>query len=512
MADDAKEKRIGKLIGCLPDHLREKHSEENLEQFAELFASIDVDASESISVKELKSCFKSLDITIKSEDLRSVFLNLGTSLDTDIEIQFPAFCGILTDLQNQQNARQRFRDNIHHILATTKESDCEKIRKKIWRITDEPSSSKLATAVAYTISTLIVLSTIAIVVEADPNLYAVLHKCEPPADGAKDCEVYWTFQAVEAFCVAVFTVEYGVRLATTPSYRKFIFSFFDTIDLLSILPFYVEITLRHFKMDVSVARALSVFRLARTLRILRISRHSVWMQVFSTAVAKSRVALATIMALFMLVVVICSSLMYNFETGGAKWDAERTLYIDPQTGGKSMFQNIPETFWWCIITMCLVGFGDEYPKTTLGHFLAILTAICGMVLLAIPVSVISANFKIQYDRVQRANMRKQDQKLLRSQIKHRIFDAGRGEKEQSMHELRKRFNETLENMFELNKTRLAYQFRRAQRDYRGELIRSVVEQKETLHRILDELKWQKLKSSDLHTQSAPAHQTDSGKV
>ena len=42
-------------------------------------------------------------------------------------------------------------------------------------------------------------------------------------------------------CVVVFTVEYGARLATAPDYRKFFFSFFDTIDLLSILPFYVEV-------------------------------------------------------------------------------------------------------------------------------------------------------------------------------------------------------------------------------------------------------------------------------
>ena len=89
MAHDKKEKRIENLIACLPNHIREKHSEEFLEQFAELFAAIDVDASQSISVKELKSCFKSLEITITSQDLRNVFLNLGTSLESDIEIQFP---------------------------------------------------------------------------------------------------------------------------------------------------------------------------------------------------------------------------------------------------------------------------------------------------------------------------------------------------------------------------------------------------------------------------------------
>ena len=56
-----------------------------------------------------------------------------------------------------------------------------------------------------------------------------------------DCMVYFALGAIEALCVVVFTVEYGARLATTPDYRKFFFNFFDIIDLLSILPFYVEV-------------------------------------------------------------------------------------------------------------------------------------------------------------------------------------------------------------------------------------------------------------------------------
>lgn len=89
MAHDAKEKQIENLIASLPNDIREQHSEESLEQFADLFAEIDVDASQSISVKELKSCFKSLEITIASHELRALFLHLGTTLDRDIEIEFP---------------------------------------------------------------------------------------------------------------------------------------------------------------------------------------------------------------------------------------------------------------------------------------------------------------------------------------------------------------------------------------------------------------------------------------
>merc|ERR1712183_281631 len=123
---------------------------------------------------------------------------------------------------------------------------------------------------------------------------------------------------------------------------------------------------------------------------------------------------------------------------GAVWDAGRALYINTNTGKASMFQHIPGTFWWCLITMCLVGFGDEIPLSSLGKIVAIMTAISGMVLLAIPVSVISANFKIQFDRVQRANIRKLDQKLLREEIKRRVFYADHDKKVQSMRELRQR--------------------------------------------------------------------------
>jgi len=358
----------------------------------------------------------------------------------------------------------------------------------------------LATFLAYIISFLIIFSTVTNILESDPDVYSRLHTCRPKyesaivifdvAESSQECTIYFVLGAVEALCVVVFTVEYGARLATAPDYRKFFFSFFDTIDLLSILPFYVELVFSYLQVETDLTGVLRVFRLVRTLRVLRISRHSVWMQVFITSVAKSRVALATIGAMAGLLVVIFSSLMYNFENNPAYWDPDTNLYVNKESGQPSMFQNIPSTFWWCIITMFLVGFGDEYPTSGLGKLMAVLTASVGMVLLAIPVSVISANFKIQFDKVQRANMRKEDQKILHGQIKQRVFHADRGTKGQSMRELRKRFNETLENMCELNKNRLSYQFRRAQREYRGEIIKSVVDEQDLMFRILEQLQWQ----------------------
>ena len=84
------DKQVADLIASLPPHIRENCSEEALESFADLFAEIDKDVSHSISVKELKQCFKSLEIKIRKDELRALFLKLGTTIDDDgVQIRFP---------------------------------------------------------------------------------------------------------------------------------------------------------------------------------------------------------------------------------------------------------------------------------------------------------------------------------------------------------------------------------------------------------------------------------------
>src|SRR3712207_1476332 len=52
----------------------------------------------------------------------------------------------------------------------------------------------------------------------------------------------WLYDALEffeLFCVAVFTVEYVLRLKFSQSARSYAFSFYGFIDLLAIVPYYV---------------------------------------------------------------------------------------------------------------------------------------------------------------------------------------------------------------------------------------------------------------------------------
>ena len=50
--------------------------------------------------------------------------------------------------------------------------------------------------------------------------------------------------------------------------------------------------------------------------------------------------------------------------------------------------------------MTTLGYGDMYPRTALGYIVGAVCALCGLLMLALPVPVIVSNFTLYYTHAQ----------------------------------------------------------------------------------------------------------------
>jgi hypothetical protein len=83
---------------------------------------------------------------------------------------------------------------------------------------------------------------------------------------------------------------------------------------------------------------------------------------------------------------------------------DATETVECECGNPNPFTSIPATFWYILVTMTTVGYGDHVPVTPLGKLVAVFAMISGIIILALPITVIGTNFarvlrEIQQEKV-----------------------------------------------------------------------------------------------------------------
>ena len=111
-------------------------------------------------------------------------------------------------------------------------------------------------------------------------------------------------------------------------------------------------------------------------RVLKVARYSNSLQMMGTVVQKKKPDLAISIVVTGMALVVISSTMYYVE----------------RSAQPEVFLSIPATFWWGIITLTTVGYGDTFPVTPLGQLLAGISAFLGICLFALPASVLASGF------------------------------------------------------------------------------------------------------------------------
>jgi len=202
--------------------------------------------------------------------------------------------------------------------------------------------------------------------------------------------IFWW--CVEAGCSVAFTVEYLLRLVCCPPAGRtaFVLTPLNVVDLAAILPFYLSLLPSLSSGSTQVVR---IFRLARIFRLFKSSKQFKLLQTLIATFTRSLSALGMTMMLVLFANILFSSLVWFCEKGD--WDPTSGQWLLPD-GEPSPFDSIPTTMWWCIVTFTTVGYGDLAPVTPLGQFFGALAQLSGLLVIALPASVIGTNFDAVY--------------------------------------------------------------------------------------------------------------------
>lgn len=240
------------------------------------------------------------------------------------------------------------------------------IKKRVFEIISKAEDGDRASKIFdWSIMILIALSIISIILESFASIYDKYHP---------------VFQAFEVITVAVFTIEYLLRIWTAdllfPEAKhprlKYIFSFMAIIDLLAILPFYVPF----ISADLRFLRMMRLFRLFRLLRVFKLGRYFEALQIIVKVIRTSGPQLIMSVVICFFVMLFSAIIMYTVENP-----------VQPE-----QFPNVISSLWWAICTLTTVGYGDVYPITHVGRFFASLISLVGIGIIAIPTGIIAAGF------------------------------------------------------------------------------------------------------------------------
>ncbi|XP_060715541.1 potassium voltage-gated channel subfamily C member 1a isoform X1 [Tachysurus vachellii] len=270
-------------------------------------------------------------------------------------------------------------------------------QRRVWALFEDPYSSKYARWVAFASLFFILVSITTFCLETHEAFNPIINRTDvDPQDNnitrvyqETETEVYLTY--IEGVCVVWFTFEFLMRITFCPDKKKFIKNALNIIDFVAILPFYLEVGLSGLssKEAKDVLGFLRVVRFVRILRIFKLTRHFVGLRVLGHTLRASTNEFLLLIIFLALGVLIFATMIYYAERIGAQPN-------DPRASEHTHFKNIPIGFWWAVVTMTTLGYGDMYPQTWSGMLVGALCALAGVLTIAMPVPVIVNNFGMYY--------------------------------------------------------------------------------------------------------------------
>ncbi|KAJ8023923.1 Potassium voltage-gated channel subfamily A member 2 [Holothuria leucospilota] len=336
----------------------------------------------------------------------------GGRLRRPVSVPIDIFTEEIKFFELGEDALMKYREDEGFIQEEERILPTKSWQRKLWLLFEYPESSRGARVIAIISVTVILVSIITFCMETMPEITgdsntSTANKCgqtttttpESPTEENFVEHVTEPFFIIETICIIWFTFEFIVRFISSPSKLAFLKNVMNIIDLVAILPYFiqegtviaqswrpVQDTGKNNSNQTMSLAILRVVRLVRVFRIFKLSRHSRGLQILGRTLKASMRELGLLIFFLCIGVVLFSSAVYFA-------DAESI-----NDKGEAVFKSIPDAFWWAVVTMTTVGYGDMKPQSTGAKIVGSLCAITGVLTIALPVPVIVSNFNYFYHR------------------------------------------------------------------------------------------------------------------
>jgi voltage-gated potassium channel len=241
------------------------------------------------------------------------------------------------------------------------------LRKKIFNVLEHESHSKFSEFIHYFLMILILVTVIAVILESDTEIYN------------KHQTLFWLLEAIS---LAVFTVEYLLRVWSSGELKKYrnfkgriryIITPMALIDLLAVLPVWFGFFMY---------RDLMILRGLRLVRVFKLTRYSRSMNLLMAVLKQESANIFSSFFVLSILIIIAATGMHLVEGGNQP----------------KQFGTIPHAIWWATVTLTTVGYGDVVPITPAGKIFGIIILMSGIGMAALPAGILASGFTKEVQR------------------------------------------------------------------------------------------------------------------
>ncbi|XP_051953566.1 potassium voltage-gated channel subfamily G member 4-like [Xyrauchen texanus] len=299
----------------------------------------------------------------------------------------------VAELERREEERRR---HSMQLCPPVEETRCCKFMNGLRDMVENPQSGLPGKMFACLSVLMVVVTVVSLCISTMPDL----REEENRGECSQKCHYMFV---VETVCVAWFSLEFLIRFVQARSKLEFIRGPLNIIDAMAILPYYVSLVMVEENPNNEYERptggkgyldklglVLRILRALRILYVMRLARHSLGLQTLGLTVRRSTREFGLLLLFLCVAVTLFSPLVHLAES---------------ELTGTQDFSSIPASYWWAIISMTTVGYGDMVPRSIPGQVVALSSILSGILIMAFPATSIFHMFSRSYQELKQEHDR-----------------------------------------------------------------------------------------------------------